>query len=259
MVAIPQTVYRVDRSYAWNYGHAPTLPRVRRLPPAPGGRLFDRDINSRARDRRRPAAELQVDRGLRAPRLRRPHLRHRHVRVPARATRCRTSATSRAASRPPSPLRRPHVNGAVTLAVSLGMPSMEPDVWRKDVRRAKDALGTGQVLIVSVAGTLAAGRRCRSAHRRLRALRGVGRRGRRGRRSRSISPCPIRSPSTPQMVFENVPLSAQILYRVRTSIGQPDRREARDVPLAAPAARDGDQAGAVGERLRARARRRCAA
>ena len=47
MVAIPQSVYRVDRSYAWNYGHAPSLPKVRRLPMAQGGRLFDRDINSR--------------------------------------------------------------------------------------------------------------------------------------------------------------------------------------------------------------------
>jgi hypothetical protein len=37
------------------------------------------------------------------------------------------------------------------------MPSMEPDVWRKDVRRAKDALTSGQLLIVSVAGTLTPG------------------------------------------------------------------------------------------------------
>ena len=45
--AIAQVAYRVDRSYAWNYSHAPTLPRVRRLPPGPGGRLFDRALNSR--------------------------------------------------------------------------------------------------------------------------------------------------------------------------------------------------------------------
>ncbi|MGH7279751.1 MAG: dihydroorotate dehydrogenase, partial [Candidatus Rokuibacteriota bacterium] len=30
--------------------------------------------------------------------------------------------------------RRPHPNGTPTIAVSMGMPSMEPDVWRKDVR-----------------------------------------------------------------------------------------------------------------------------
>ena len=54
-------------------------------------------------------------------------------------------------------LRRPVGTGSTTLAVSLGMPSMEPDVWRKDVRRAKDALTTGQLLIVSVAGTVLPG------------------------------------------------------------------------------------------------------
>ena len=37
---IANTTYRVDRSYAWNYAHSPSLPRVRRLPGGPGGRLF---------------------------------------------------------------------------------------------------------------------------------------------------------------------------------------------------------------------------
>ncbi|MBI4590517.1 MAG: tRNA-dihydrouridine synthase [Candidatus Rokubacteria bacterium] len=40
-----------------------------------------------------------------------------------------------------------------TLAVSLGMPSMEPEVWRKDVRRAKERIGAGQILLVGVVGT----------------------------------------------------------------------------------------------------------
>jgi dihydroorotate dehydrogenase len=44
-------------------------------------------------------------------------------------------------------------NGSSTLAISMGMPSMEPDVWRKDVRRAKERLGPGQMLIASVVGT----------------------------------------------------------------------------------------------------------
>jgi len=44
-----------------------------------------------------------------------------------------------------------------TLAVSMGTPSMEPDVWRKDVRRAKDRLGHGQLLVVSVIGTTVPG------------------------------------------------------------------------------------------------------
>ena len=41
-----QGVYRVNRSYAWNYGHAPSLPRVRRLPAGTGGKLFDHALNS---------------------------------------------------------------------------------------------------------------------------------------------------------------------------------------------------------------------
>jgi dihydroorotate dehydrogenase (NAD+) catalytic subunit len=40
-----------------------------------------------------------------------------------------------------------------TLAVSMGIPSMSPEIWRKDVRRAKGHLGPGQILIVSVMGT----------------------------------------------------------------------------------------------------------
>lgn len=44
-----------------------------------------------------------------------------------------------------------------TLAISLGLPSMEPEVWRKDIRRAKDRLGPGQMLVASVVGTPVAG------------------------------------------------------------------------------------------------------
>jgi len=38
-------------------------------------------------------------------------------------------------------------------AVCFGMPSMSPDVWRRDIRIAKSSLGEGQVLIVSVVAT----------------------------------------------------------------------------------------------------------
>src|SRR5213079_988301 len=40
-LAISQPAWRLDRSYQWNYGHAPALPRARRVPSGPGGRLFD--------------------------------------------------------------------------------------------------------------------------------------------------------------------------------------------------------------------------
>ena len=48
-------------------------------------------------------------------------------------------------------------NGDLTLAVSMGLPSMEPEVWRKDVRRARERIGPGQLLVVSVVGTHAPG------------------------------------------------------------------------------------------------------
>lgn len=38
-------------------------------------------------------------------------------------------------------------------AVCFGMPSMAPEVWREDVRRAKAGLADGQILIVSVVAT----------------------------------------------------------------------------------------------------------
>ena len=38
-------------------------------------------------------------------------------------------------------------------AVCFGMPSMAPQTWREDVRRAKAALGHGKILIVSVVAT----------------------------------------------------------------------------------------------------------
>jgi dihydroorotate dehydrogenase (NAD+) catalytic subunit len=55
------------------------------------------------------------------------------------------------------PAPRPIVPGRVTWAVSLGFPSAHPDVWRADVARAKSRLQPGQILLVSVMGTAAAG------------------------------------------------------------------------------------------------------
>lgn len=50
----------------------------------------------------------------------------------------------------PTPPRPPE---RLTSAVSFGMPSPDPSIWREDVRRAKDAISPGQTLIVSVVGT----------------------------------------------------------------------------------------------------------
>ncbi len=48
-----------------------------------------------------------------------------------------------------------HMEG--TWAVSFGMPSQAPDVWRRDIRYAREGLATGQLLVVSVVGTVQPG------------------------------------------------------------------------------------------------------
>lgn len=44
-----------------------------------------------------------------------------------------------------------------TWSVCFGMPSMAPDVWRRDIRESKARLADGQLLIVSVVGTPTSG------------------------------------------------------------------------------------------------------
>jgi len=49
--------------------------------------------------------------------------------------------------------RVPDDSSKISSAVCFGMPSMAPQTWREDVRRAKAALGHGKILIVSVVAT----------------------------------------------------------------------------------------------------------
>jgi dihydroorotate dehydrogenase len=115
--------------------------------------------------------------------------------------------------------RRPHVNGNTTIAFSTGMPSMEPDVWRKDIRRAKEHIGAGQILVVSVAGTpdpaadlealIADYARCAAWATEAGA---------------DVIEVNLACPNLfadQQQVYDNIPLSAQILYRVRTAVKIP--------------------------------------
>ena len=116
--------------------------------------------------------------------------------------------------------RRPHVNGSPTIAVSTGTPSMEPDVWRKDMRRAKERLGPGQILIASVIGTpepdgnpeglIADYTRCAVW---------AAEAGADVIEVHLAAPSPFGEPG--QMIYEHIPLSAQILYRIRTTLSLP--------------------------------------
>lgn len=219
MIPITQAIYRVDRSYAWNYGHAPKLPRVRRLPAATGGRLFDYALNS----------VLGVAAG--------PLLNSRWIEAYARVGfDVLTYATVRSSFAPALALpniravdnreqvavatRRAGLNGGVTLAVSLGMPSMEPDVWRKDVRRAKERIGRGQILIVSVLGTMPAGGDREALVADYAACaRWAAEAGADVVEVQLAWPDPFAD--QPQAIYENLPLSSQILHRVRTSVSVP--------------------------------------
>ncbi len=116
--------------------------------------------------------------------------------------------------------RRTHVNGTLTIAVSLGLPSMEPDVWRKDVRRAKEKIRAGQILIVSVVGTVPPGgdpESLISDYAQCAAWAAEA-----GADAIEVH---LARPDTffeqNRLIYENVALSAQILYRVRTRVSVP--------------------------------------
>ncbi len=116
--------------------------------------------------------------------------------------------------------RRPPLNGSTTIAVSLGMPSMEPDVWRKDVRRAKERIGPGQVLVVSVVGTPVPGGDAEALvtdYARCAAWAADARADILEVHLAVADPFADQS----QMIYENLALSAHIVYRVRTTVSIP--------------------------------------
>jgi dihydroorotate dehydrogenase (NAD+) catalytic subunit len=220
VIPITQAIYRVDRSYAWNYGHAPKLPRVRRLPAAPGGRLFDYPLNSALGV---AAGPLLNSKWIEAyARVGFDVLTYATVRsgfVPALALPNIRAVENREQAAVAT--RRSSPNGSgLTLAVSLGVPSMEPDVWRKDIRRAKEKIGRGQILVVSVLGTAPPGGDREALVADYAACaRWAAEAGADVVEVQLAWPDPFAD--QPQAVYENLPLSAQILYRVRTSVSVP--------------------------------------
>ena len=195
----------------------PALPRVRRLSPGTGGVLFGRPLNS----------SLGIAAG--------PLLNSKWIEAYSRlGFDVLTYATVRSAFHPAYALpnirhvdnreqaavvARPVNNGA-TIAVSLGEPSMEPEVWRKDLRRAKERIGHGQVLIVSVIGTHHPGADTEALitdYAQCAAW--AAEAGADAIELHLAAPDPF--VEQPQMIFENVPLAARILHRVRTTVARP--------------------------------------
>ena len=148
-------VYRTDRSFAWNAAHPPKLPpRPRKLAPAPPVTLFDRRLLSPIGIAAGPLLSAKWVEAY--ARLGYGILTYKTVRSGAQPASpapnlvpCRLGDPAVILPKPP---RRPEP-AEVTLAVSLGLASADPAAWRADVKRARAKLGTGQLLIVSVAGT----------------------------------------------------------------------------------------------------------
>ncbi len=115
---------------------------------------------------------------------------------------------------------RPANDGNTTIAVSLGEPSMEPEVWRKDLRRAKERIGRGQILIVSVIGTPQPGGDADMLIADYAQCAGWAEDS-----GADVIEVHLAAPDPfveqPQMIYENVPLAARILHRARTTVSVP--------------------------------------
>jgi dihydroorotate dehydrogenase len=192
---------------------------VRRLPHGPGGKLFDRQLNSALGIASGPLLNSKWVEGY--ARLGYDVLTYKTVRttaVPAHALPNIRPVENH--EHVAVTTRRPLTNAHPTLAVSMGMPSAEPDVWRKDVRRAKDKLGRGQLLIVSVVGTHVPGgdaEQLIADYARCTAW--AAEAGADAIEVHLAVPDPLSE--QPQMIYENIPLAAQILYRARTTVACP--------------------------------------
>ncbi len=218
MVSSLSLVYRTDRSYAWNYAHGPALPRLRRLPLPAGGQLLGYHLDSPLGVAAGPLlnskwvegyARLGFDVLTYATVRSRPHPAHNLPNIRPVDDRQEVAIAGRC----------PHPNGT-TIAVSLGLPSMEPEVWRKDIRRAKERLRPGQILVSSVVGTPmpAEGQEGFIADY-AQCAQWAAEAGADVIEVHLAISNPFGEPG--QMLYENVVLSAQILHRVRSSVSVP--------------------------------------
>ena len=195
------------------------MPRIRRLPPGEGANLFGYRVNSPIGVTAGPLlnskwiegyARLGFDvltystvRSRFQHALTLPNIRHVETR-------------EQLAVAP----RRPHLNGSPTIAVSTGMPSMDPEIWRKDMRRAKERLGPGQILIASVVGTSDPGGDVESLIADYtRCAVWAAEAGADAIEVQLAVPNLFGEPG--QIIYESIPLSAQILFRIRTTLSIP--------------------------------------
>ncbi|MEZ5355965.1 MAG: hypothetical protein R2762_25305 [Bryobacteraceae bacterium] len=146
-------VYDIAKSYDWNYDHAPPDPAHVHVPAVPGNWTFcGIPVNSPLG---MPAGPLLNSRwigyyaSLGFDVLTYKTVRSRYRKcydvpnlLPVSAARLDEEGIEVEAARDGDPVR--------TWAISFGMPSKDPSEWRADVERARNLLGAGQVLVVSV-------------------------------------------------------------------------------------------------------------
>lgn len=192
---------------------------MRRLPAGPRGRLFERTLNSPIGIPAGPLLNSKWVEGY--ARLGFDVLTYKTVRSTAvQALVLPNIRPVQNTEQAAIATRRAGVNGGLTIAVSLGTPSMEPDVWRKDIHRAKERIAQGQILIVSVMGTVPPGGDSESLvadYARCAAWAAEA-----GADAIEVHlACADPFGEQTQLLFENLPLSAHILYRVRTTVSVP--------------------------------------
>lgn len=210
--------YRLNRSFAWNAAHPPKLPaRPRKMPPVPA-RLFDRVVECPVGI---AAGPLLNSKWIEAyARLGYGLLTYKTVRTVERASFPAPNLVFCALGDPavvePTPRRLDPA--AVTWAVSFGLPSAKPEVWRADVAKARARLAKSQLLVVSVIGTPAPGGDGEQLARDYaQAARWAAEAG--ADVVEAHLSCPTISAERPQMVFEDQALAAHVVEMVRRAVG----------------------------------------
>src|SRR6266508_3344633 len=207
--------YRLDRSFAWNASHPPKLPaRPGKMRPGAGVRIFDRRVESPIGI---AAGPLPNSRWIEAyARLGYGLLTYKTVRTVARPALLQPNLLYCRPGDPAvtEPAPRPLDPAVVTWAVSLGLPSADPEEWRADVLRARSKIRPGQILIVSVVGTPVPG----AAEEQLADDYALCARWAADGGADVIEvhlSCPNPAGEQPQMLFENLALSAYTVEQVR--------------------------------------------
>ena len=211
---------RHRRTWRENLEAGPRLPgEMPSVPPTRGPAYAGAPARLPPGRPRRAAARQALDPGLRPPGLRPAHLQDGPAPPRAPPTPCPTGSswTRRARLGPVRRLGAPPADPAqISSSVCFGMPSMPPGYWRKGHRSGREALGPGQALAVSVAGTPGRDRLPGVPGRGLRTLRPLAAEARRPGRATSPAPSVCTSEGS---VYQDPRASRAVAQAIRAAIG----------------------------------------